>query len=373
MCLTSLVSCSGGSGDRYDPDACTSFILPTSFGLGWRNVNHRVSLWQMRLEPGPDEGGCPADALDVAFIGGDFSTGAVMSDTPRYDFGFQRVDAGAPAVLGAARKRIEMIIGPEGIAEGTVTLSREDLSLTGYERILAFVEGLRLATDIEQGPEYPDNYDPAHGYTSRGLGVRVGVEDAGESADAAADVVKLEYRVRFQHGTSDRKDMNEAMVHAITAASLDVLLVGYTGLQVLEGGVDYTVSSPMPVPLEDVPSVHAAVEDTRVSLTGPQGPFRGLYGLTGFDFFLEPGEEEGAGYYLRDLVVDLALDDYDSVSGQAGFLFEGYASNATKFIAFYALNSHFQGTMAWIPAAVETETYSMSQEFETGSAEFPIP
>jgi len=320
----------------------------------------------VRLAPGPEEG-CLADTLDAAFIGGDFSTGDVMSDVVRVNFGYQAVQSGSPAVAGAARLRVQASVGPGGIAQGRRELDREALSLTGYSVVTAFVEGLSLATDVDQEPGYPTGYDPAHGYTSRGLGAWVEVV-AGEDGGLV-----LDWRLRIAHGTSDRKDMNAAMAQAVTGATLDVLLVGVSDVTPVHGAVDYTVSSPLAVPLEDDPCEHPSSAQTRVSVIGPPGPWQGFYGITGFDFALEPPGEEGAGYYLRDLDVSLSFDAHDEATGESSFHFEGYASNASGFITFYAMENHFRGAMAWIPAPVNAVQRLLSHEFTTGAAEFSLP
>lgn len=364
--MAMIPSCSGGDEPGHDPRACTSFIVPDRFGLRWKTLNHRVSLWQVRLAPRPGEG-CRADTLDTAFIGGDFSTGDVMSDIPRVTFGFQAVDAETPVLAGAARLRIQANVGPEGVVQGQESLDRDQLALTGYEFVTAFVEGLSLATDVPQGPDYPKGYDPAHGYTSRGIGAWV---DAVQGEDGG---LVLDWRVRFAHGTSDRKDMNAAMAQAVTGVTLDVLLVGVSDRVPIHGLVDYTVVSPLAAPLDDVPCLHPPVEETRVTLAGSPGPWQGFYGITGFEYFLEPPEEEGAGYYLRDLDVSLTLDAHDPATGEASFDFEGYASNASGFIVFYAMSNHFRGAMAWVPASVQASHGQVSETFTTGAAEFDLP
>lgn len=198
LTLVALIGCDegrDGASLAYDPEACVAFTLPTGLGLSWENLNHRISLWQLQLEPTPAEA-CTADTLSVAYIGGDFSTGETMTDVP------------------------------------------------------------------SQGP---------------------------------------------------------------------------------------------------------SAEQILVEVQGPPGAQPGLYGWTRFRFELDPPEASDMGYYVRDLEVSLSLDELDGARGVARFSARGYASNASKFLAFYGMGCDFEGAFAWVPVDLNVTPVTQRAAFETGA------
>jgi hypothetical protein len=368
LVLAVLIGCEGSADDGaldYDPAACTAFTLPTGLGLSWENLNHRISLWQLQLEPSPAEA-CATDTLSVAYIGGDYSTGETLTDTPSVAWDGLRVTAAGPEVLGVARARLELEVGPTGVATKIQSLERASLALSGYPTVVAFVEGLRLVTDVPQGADYPSDYDPAHGYTSRGIGAGARV------LTLTPESLELEGFVRFAHGPSERPDMNAALAVATTRATLDLVLVGLPDGAARTGEVAYHVDSEPPPAWTDVPSQGPTAEQVQVEIQGPPGAHAGLYGWTRFRFELDPLEAEGMGYYVRDLHISLTLDELDEARGLARFSARGYASNASKFLAFYGMGCGFEGALAWIPADLTVTPVAQRAPFETGSASFPL-
>jgi hypothetical protein len=359
------VGCQGDDTPGHDPAACTSFVVPTTLGLGWQNLNHRISRWGVQLAPAPGEA-CAADTLAAEHVGGDYTTGESATDTARVVWEGSLVDAAGPHVLGAARLRVPFEIGPGAEATLVLPVARSDAHLLGYGTVIAFIEGLRLTTDVPQGADYPADYDPAHGYTSRGLGAWVRV------ATSSADTIQVEAGVHFAHGPSDRDDMNRAIPHARTEATLDVLLLGVADGPVLEGHVSTTVTCPRPGFLVDVPCPGPGEADGIVELSGPPGAPPGLAGWTGFRFDLETPDDPGHGEYLRELRVTLTRAHHDPTTGAAAFRAFGYASHASKFTAFHDLEVRFDASIAWIPAPVQASIVRVEQAFATGRAVFPL-
>lgn len=366
LCL-GAAGCAGDPSEaNFDPDARTSAVVTTRMGLGWANLNHRITLWRVRLAPEPGAAGTES-SLDAAYIGGDFSTGETMSDTPMVEMAGLRASATDPSQMGFARERIILDVDPSAESQTTVSLARSSLRLAGYPRVVALLQGLELNTDVPQDASYPPNYDPAHGYTSRGFGAGVEVTALDD------DTLSLAVRARFEHGHSDRTDMNAAMEVARTRVAVDVLLVGLpANAPLLEGRVDYRLTYPEPEPLVDQDIPAPSAEQTAIDLQAPPGSPSGIYGLASFDFRLDP-DEPGAGYYIREMDVGVALRHHDVPSGAATFDLVGYASNATGFLAFYALRTQFEGELVWLPVPVTTESIVLSEAFETGAASFDLP
>jgi hypothetical protein len=388
LLLTALVACSpDSSGPRFDERACASFVIPTAMGLAWENLNHRISRYAIQLSPAPGEA-CLAERVETVFIGGDYSTGETLTDIPRLRWSGTRIAATSPEQMGAARLRLDFLIDAAAGGEATLTetLDRDALHLLHYPHVIALVEGLALRTDVAQAAGYPDDYDPAHGYTSRGIGAELRVVEFDEAE------ILLEAILRFAHGTSDRKNMNGAMASALTEGSLDVLLIGLAEAPV-EGSVDYGLEVEVPPLMRDVEVPHAPALERQLVLALPASGagggqsglsgISGLVGWTGFRFELDPVETEGAGYYIRELSLGLN-PTISAVGGSApGPLLvdvDGYASNASKFVAYYGMRSRFLGHVAWLPLLVTNEalleasgSMGLSESFETGSASFELP
>ena len=372
-----------------DPDACTSFVVPQQIGFRWLKWNHRISTWDARLDA-PAEG-CLADSLSLDFVGGNFSTGETASDAPRMFYRYQPVADAPRARVAAARVSVEELMEADGVASGEIVIDRAEANIEGYAGAIALIEGFAFDTSVEQGPDYPDDYDPSHGYTTRGFGMSVEVTAIDEST------VTVAYNLRFESGLSnDRPDLNGAMPFAQVGANLDILLLAHDGVEPQFGGVDYRLEYPEPMLGVDQEIEPAAVEDTRVTLQGEPGGPRGLIGLRSFDFALDPDPNcEGAaedycpagetceagtcttnngeiGHYVRELTVGARFEDYDPESGTLNALLEGYADASSLLLAFYALRYDFNGELAWLQVEGGDEPVQVTECFDTGEHGFPL-
>lgn len=371
------------AGPGYDPRACSTFFVPTAFGQRWRNANHRISLWEVRLEP--ELPWCQVGALTAAYIGGDWTTGEAQTDVPTVSATVVPVVA-EPSTVGAWRQSVVFDLEPPGAAATTVEIDREQAHLLGYAELVPLVVGVRFATDVPQGPDYPSDYEPRLGYTSRGFGAGVVLIEATEQT------ALVEVDVRFEHGPSDREDMNRAIPLARTRAVVDVLLVG-VGRPAVTGRVGYTLQYPRQAIGEDPEHPHASADQQRLTLAGEPGAPAGFVGLQRFDLALSthgacgPTQEcprgdrcqDGAcadvygpaGLYVRELSVAASLEAFDAETGQASVRVDGYASNASRAFAFYALQHDFDAAVAWLQLPTGAPIH-LSEEFETGAARIPL-
>jgi len=315
----------------------------------------------------PDTPGhCLATTLQVGVIGGDFSTGERFTDNPRVHFGFQSVVRNNPKAIGASRLTLEFELDASSGLTHHVALDRSEHHLLGYARIAALIAGFSFRTDVEQNVDYPENYNPAHGYTSRGLGLHVEVTDWTEST------IHLRVDARFEHGTSDREAMNAAIPHAKTAVRVDVLLLGLRkDIPIHKGGVEYTLMYPLPEPLSKDRFEPASEEQQSLVIEGSPGHGAGIYGWTQIDFRMAPSEEEDpegtAGYYVRAFRAALDQKAYDTKTGTALFHLNGYASNASEAWSYYGLNHHFVGDMTWIQVPDPPLPIVIEENIDTGS------
>ncbi|MFB6264080.1 MAG: hypothetical protein ABEL76_10720, partial [Bradymonadaceae bacterium] len=208
------------------------FLIPNRFGYRWRHFNHRVALWGFHLDQNRSHPW--ADHLTARAAGGPFSTGLGPVEQPLLRFGYQRVDTGTDEATAAARCDIETTIGPDGADRGTFLLDRAELGLEHCDDVTAMLVGFEFDTDIPQPGHFPDAYDPAHGYTTRGLGVDVEVTAIDDGA------ISLDYWVRFGFGAAmDRPYHNEALLDARVGVEVHVALVGSSDLPIRTGSADY--------------------------------------------------------------------------------------------------------------------------------------
>jgi hypothetical protein len=370
----------------HDDAACSEFVVPTRLGFRWKALNHRFSAWNHQLDREGDSR-CRARTLDVAHIGGDFSEG--NDEAPRLKYGFRERTGGGPERIGAARQTIEVSIDSTGVATGTRTLQRSDLSLRNYRDVVALVEGFGFETDVAQSDDYPDDYNPAHGYTMHHIGASV-------DASADAETIELDYRLRVEPGTSpDREPHNRAVPHARLEGRLDVLLVGHSDTPLTTGSVDYSYQHAKPAGFEEDDFSPASEDKQRLTLEGTPEAGRGMFGIRSFDIELTPdlecsqdsdcpaGEtcrDDGScteelgdpGFYLRELTVDLSLESFDETTGAASFLFNGYASNASQAVGFWSMQADVAGEVAWLQTDASSETHRWESDFETGSTSFDL-
>lgn len=358
-------------------------------GYRWRHFNHRIAAWRFGLAR--NGGGDPwADQLESLSIGGPYSNELLRHECPKVKFGYQRVDVDSIERVGAARRRLDVVVDSSGVCRGTRRFDRDELHLSGYRDIAAVITGFGFDTAIPQSATYPNAYQPAHGYLTRGLGAGVEVVDMND------EWVELSFWLRFGTGASmDRPHHNEAMLEARLAGELDVALIGVTDVPVHRGDVSYRSEYGEPkigvgTPIDGIPK-----RLQRIEIDGTASAPRGIFGVQSFNFDLTPsrscqwnrdwplgddlrGEDGGhpeygaPGYYVRELTIDLQRERFDPKTGRGSFLFEGFASNSTFSIPFHPLHCEFSGQMVWIQADGARKPVNFAAEFPTGASEFPL-
>ncbi len=378
----------GVRSPSFDESAHPHFVLPHRMGYRWRYFNHRIATWKFGLASRGDDPW--SDHLRAHSLGGPFSDGLLGTERPMLKFGYQRIEADSVRRLGAARRRIEMTIGPGGHVRLRRTFDRADLDLEGYQRIVPLIVGFGFDTAVPQAPWFPNAYPPHHGYLSRGLGAGVKLLALDDHS------VELDLWCRFGFGASmDRPHHNEALLDARVGAELDIALLGVSETPIHTGEVDYKLSYGEPKLAVEQTLPPASDAQQRIRLTGQPHAPAGLHGIQAFNFDLTPesschwnrnwpygdeyrGEHDGhptygpPGYYIRELTLDLRRDHYDRETGQSDFLFDGYASNATWSLPFHPLCSRFTGRMVWLQTDATIRTVDYDTEFDTGAREFPL-
>lgn len=378
--MLSLVA-AGCSAPDFDPDACAGFTHTQEFGLGWEGLNHRISLWDVR----PTEG-CISEALEVGSIGGDFSTGATLTDTPRVRYVHRDIWS-SPQRMGARPVTLEGMVGPSGRFEATETFTTDELDLEGYERFTAVIRGLRYTTDTDYTEDVPESvdYDQRYGWTMSGLGAGVEVEPSG-------DEVAVTWWLDFGYGAApDRPRHNEALPYAQVAGALDIVVIGVNDAPIHEGSTEYGFFEERQAPGMEREIPHAPDEDQLTEVQGEPLPGPGFVGLRSFrhDFRIDgtcstdsdchdgvtcdggtcaltPGE------YVREISVGVSLDSYDPTTGDATVRYDGYGSTATPIIWFHDLDFHTVGEWVWVQEGVPSEPSAIDQTFETGRSRWEL-
>ena len=136
-------------------------LLLTGWEYEWEQLSHRVSYVRVGLEPD--------SSLDLGLVGGDWSTGATFTDTPMYRVRYQEVTG---AGVHVRRASTTLSIGPDQEATGEVEVDVSDVP--AGDDLVAIINGFELNTGVQQGEGYPDDYNPAYGYTSNGFGITLG-------------------------------------------------------------------------------------------------------------------------------------------------------------------------------------------------------
>ena len=222
-----------------------------------------------------------------------------------------------------------LLIGPEGTAVATH-------SLDDFDADLVILSGFEIKTDIEQPEEYPTEYDPALGYTSRGFGMAVELDED--------NALTVQGSVRW--GPRDRDDMNAAMNHAETQ-----LTVWWTALQGVGTHQDQLVFASQDLNHEPPNSEQFALtEQLNWDDSGP-----GVSALSSFDLNLYDTDGGDGGDYLRSFGVEIDVpSDASSPTSMSG---EILTSNA---IELGTMSMDFEANLVWLPTPdgrIQTQTH----------------
>jgi len=367
--LAALGTGCGGNGDAgrdHVPDAppCPRAVVTSGLGLRWKLVNHRISLWEVA----PDQPVCPAAVpedvpLSVGSIGGPWSTGQVFTDAPSVSYAYFAVDCGAAAFASVSVPVTIDAPSPAGSASGAVALAEHGLA--GRERYAALLAGLALTTDVPQtDPLYPPEYDPAYGYTSRGIGAGV----TGLAVEGG--VARFDVWVRFEHGPADRPDMNEALKHARTRAVVHVLLAGLDGGAVTEEPRAYTLEYPPPPLLFAREYPRAPEELRRMEIAGVPGLPVAAVGLASFEFRLFGPVAEGD--YMREFSVSADMVSHDPAAGRAVVDVDGFASNVGLLTYETMVNDFSAGVVLLQLPSGTARPGELREAFDTGETVLPL-
>jgi hypothetical protein len=359
-------------------EGITATILPENSRVvalqavdwAWEGFNHRVSQMGVWPTQGPDGA---LQSAELTFVGGDFTTGAIAED-----------DAIVSARwVSFAASRAAYIDVRAMVPSDETLLQRIDISpllpLWGDGVIQVAIVGMRFNTGVEQPEEYPDNYEPALGFTNRGLGVRASLEGLSNRG--------LQIDLRFEHGLAEdevlRADMNAAMPFAQTAAEVRIVLFKpandvpsdwfvHEFEFEQEGDPPRFTSDLQPEPSDALRAFTAPAPGAPVGNVVLSGFFLKFFNhCSPLDDCYGMGECVGdcvfegfaPGEYIRRFAIGVETIQCSDEAEACEFRFAAHAGNESQGPVFRAMRYEAFGRFVWVsdPTAVVQE----------GSAEFP--
>jgi hypothetical protein len=243
-----------------------------------------------------------------------------------------------------------------------------DLALAGMAdapAIAVVLDGLELRTDVAQTITYPGDYNPADGYSTRGIGAAI-ANVMRQGTDLHFDV-----SARFALGRRDRDAMNRAVVVANTRAVVHFLVIAieseparatiaYRQDNLGHGDRVLAVCRPDPsvtmLRIDGAPLANAAPA------------------LTSFSLRLFP-DEDGIGDDVRELSIRIDHFAYDPPSGDATMNVEGYATNEGPPPPFLPMSYEVAAEvvlLAWSGPATSEEMIFRAP-IVAGRNEIPLP
>lgn len=314
-------------------------LVLTGWEYEWEQLSHRVSYVRVGIEPD--------SSLDLGLVGGDWSTGATFTDTPMYRVRYQEVSGSGVTIL---RDSVRLSVGPE--PEETGTLTFDVAGIPPASSLVAVIGGFELDTGVAQGEDYPDDYNPAYGYTSNGFGIRLG--EVTRDSDTAT--VPVTGSVRW--GPQDREDMNAAIPYAVTELGVDVVLIAAPGepeVQSVSGESAYEHDPPY----SEQPAMTTSVAFAEAA--------EGVVGWRSFDLTANAsGADAGEGEYLRAFGMELVPTGAETTGWDGEVTATLSSSSAIEFTDFQAA---FSGEIVRVASPdVYAEHWLVSGSHPTGQA-----
>ncbi len=312
MLLVLLAACAGDG---------TEGVVWGGFSYRWDMLGHRISYLEAVATP---DGGA-----DMGHVGGDWSTGETFTDTLEYRIRMSRVRSSAWALV---QGETEMSVGPDGAL--SVAERVDDPELLSFPSQVVLLRGFAIDTDVEQTADYPADYSPSYGYTSRGFAF--GIEDLSASDEGLDFNVNALVRWALQ----DRDDMNAAIPYATTGVRVAWTAIGFEGSLADQ---DFSASETWPHEPPYSPQPAFGADELPLALGGDEPA--GFIGLTRFDLRVDAQDGSEEGDYLRSMGVELVP------TGDATDAFEGYARaeiTNSSLIEAAAISSAVSGTATWV-------------------------
>lgn len=338
--LLVLAACSGKGEDSGAGSTTTAHVW-SGWNHTWYALSHRISLAGVMME---EDG-----SFTSQVVGGDWSHDGI--DYPTYRVHSNLVSSSGFVVQHGLS---EFDIGAEGTA--TVSESEDVAGISDTDHQIVVLRGFSLDTSVEQGADYPSNYDSSLGYCSKGFGFSAG------APSLSGDTVSFELDAAVRWGPAgpedpiDRSDMNNAIPYATTGASIGWTIIGWNGDWTPASG---SASAELPHTgsySEQFPFTEA---ELGVALSGGSP---GFPVLTAFDLFVQVPGAAHQGEYLRSYGVELTGSD------PVGITAEVTNSSLVETAAIAVTPTVELGWVGLADSAASVDSITLSGEHDIGTA-----
>jgi len=274
------LGCSKGSDDTSAaaPISGPTHTVWSGWNHTWGMLSHRVSLIDVRTGEG--------DQAHSGILGGDWSTGDTWSDDVNHRIHQQHI-TGDQLLFEQGSITFTISAGETASASAAVVMENPNL---------AVLQGFTINTDTAQTAGYPEDYDPALGYTSRGFGfgVELTAQRVGHEKALSSDAYEVVATANVDWGPRDRDDMNRAIEHATTEVTVHyAVLAGFdeTDTASYSGAQDLA---------HDPPNSPQAALTEPLNWTG-----HGIAAIRSFGLSLHDTDGGAGGDYLRSFGVEM--------------------------------------------------------------------
>ncbi len=292
LALAPAIGCSGKAEDSA-AGTPTSAVVWSGWNHTWDILSHRISLaGTMMNEDG---------SFESLMVGGDWSHDGL--DFPTYRLHATEVTSTGFVV---SHGLTELTLGPEGTT--TIAESVDVPGINEMDHQIVVLRGFTIDASVEQGPDYPANYDASLGYCSNGFGFGVSAPDV-SGTDVSFDVnVAVRWGEAGPEDPIDRSDMNGAIPFAQTGVTVGWTVIGWNG-DWSEGSGSATLDQPHTPPYSEQLALSASDLGLSVSGGTPGFPV-----LTAFDLGVSVPDNASQGEYLRSYGVELSGEGSVEVS-----------------------------------------------------------
>ena len=300
-------------------------ILWSGFHYEWENLSHRISLVHTQLH---DDG-----STTMGMIGGDWSTGDVFSDTLGFRMHMQEI---SDPYFRTINGETTLLLSSDEPATQDININEESVGMV--------LRGMHITTDIPQLDDYPDNYNPAHGYTAEEISFTILPDIDSHTASLTAQI---------DWSPQDREAMNNAMELAQTEVTLYwAQIIHQNPPEIQEIEIETPLLHEPPYSEHDIPAQELVHDATTAT------------GIRSFSLALKPQEGNSQGSYWRELGIEITPSETGSTLSLRASNSSLLEEEAVTFVGSATIEYHH----------VSSRThYTLSNTHDVGSFDFASP
>ena len=329
-CTALLLLAALGCSDETE-ESHSYALLVTGVEQQWKLLPHRLSLSEVRLTP-------PAGAAGWVMThqnnGGPF--GAIDSSSATLDHALLH-GAGVRVVHGSVKLQV-----PAGKSQHQqqVTL-QEDPQPPDDQVAVPLLRGFRFSSnDYATAPSWASSrYDPAKGFTTAGLGMRLTGVARGGGVTSFLVTVTSKLAACDRHDAPNNDDMNGVVPLASSWITVDYSVIYLPADRVTAGSLSYFLNYSQ-YATDGVHMTGPAEARRTLTLKGQPGPAAAVAALQGFDFLSNDAKDKdpacvvkqaakvkGPGRYIRTIRARARLASYDAATGGGEVVLDLLISN----------------------------------------------